>query len=1082
LPAPTFSPTDTTRLPPALAQELARLNEAQRRAVTHPDGPLLVVAGPGTGKTQLLAARVAWLLLLPDARPQEILCLTYTDAAARNLRQRLLRFIGPEAHRVAIHTFHSLGQLLIQENGAALGRHDLEPASDLETEQVLRDLLDQLPAGHPLRRDFGDVYYDLPYLKNLFQAMKREGWPPDLLLAELEQYRLSLPDDPAYQYKNPPRELREQGVQPGDVIGHRLREEEAHIERAAAAVALFEAYQVGLATRRRFDYDDMLAWATRLLHDNEPLRLRYQERFQHFLVDEFQDTNGAQSRLLYLLASYWESPSLLAVGDDDQSIFRFQGASVANVRAFTERFTQATVVVLEENYRSSGPVLTTASTLIARNRERLTFELPGGLSKALYARHPRFAALAELPQLRRYATPLHEAADVAAQLAARHQRGEWPAGGVSVIARNHGQLDTLALLLRAAGVPYVRRRPINVLDEPLALALHRVLSYLAPALRPDEQPAADAALFELLHLPALGVPPADMVRLAAGHQHHRRAAHAANRPPQPWRAWAGRALAQVAQAAELAQASPGSESGQAPALSEAGAAALGHALALVDGWLQAAASLPLPGLLERVLLETLLPAALPTAQQPEHLLAVARTLLQWGRAETRRAPYTGPADMLRMWEGLAATREGLPLEQTTGEGEAGLELLTAHGAKGMEWEHVYLLGCQQHTWRRKANNRGFRLPPSLAPLPGEASEAEEARRLFFVALTRAQAQLTLSWANLDETGKELIPCEFITELEQDGLKPQTIVVTAEVLAAARRAELAPPPPPAPVLDAKLLDELLLDFTLSATTLSAYLTCPVACYYEQILRAPVPRHEKQLFGSAAHQALEQFVRQAQQPGASFGTPDELAELFRRYFARARFELAPALFQRLSQAGPQLLRTWWEQAPVPPRPASLVVEHVVRSVLPDGVRLVGKLDRLDLATDGRHAEVLDYKTGRYDLAKDKLRPAPAAAAEAPLENWLKDARLRGGDYWRQAVFYRLLLAHDPDRRYEASTVSFEFLQPLREPGKAPRYERRRVTPTFGDEAVVLAQIAAVDAAIRRHEFGPGCGECRWCRLGG
>ncbi|MGI4835888.1 MAG: ATP-dependent helicase [Janthinobacterium lividum] len=1076
MPAPAFPHAATTRLPPALTQELARLNEAQRRAVTHPDGPLLVVAGPGTGKTQLLAARVAWLLLLPDARPQEILCLTYTDAAARNLRQRLLRFIGPEAHRVAIHTFHSLGQLLIQENGAALGRHDLEPASDLETEQVLRELLDALPAGHVLRRDFGDVYYDLPYLKNLFQVMKREGWPPARLLAELEAYRQGLPDDPTYQYKNPPRELRAQGVQPGDVIGHRLREEEAHIERAAAAVELFEAYQAGLAARRRFDYDDMLAWATRLLEGNEPLRLRYQERFQHFLVDEFQDTNGAQSRLLYLLASYWDSPSLLAVGDDDQSIFRFQGASVANVRAFTERFPQATVVVLAENYRSSAPVLATAGGLIARNRERLTFQLPG-LTKELHARHPRFAALTELPQLRRYATPLHEAADVAAQLVARHQQGAWPAGGVGVIARNHGQLDTLALLLRAAGVPYVRRRPINVLDEPLAVALHRALSYLAPALRPDELPAADAALFELLHLPALGVPPADLVRLAAGHQQHRRAAHAAGRPPQPWRAWAGRALAQVEQAA---QATLGPEPGQLPALSAAGQLALGQALALVDNWLQTAASVPLPGLLERVLLETLLPAALPTAQQPEHLLAVARTLLQWGRAETRRAPHLGPAELLRTWESLAATREGLPVEQTTGEGEAGLELLTAHGAKGLEWEHVYLLGCQQHTWRRKTHNRGFRLPPALAPLPGEASEAEEARRLFFVALTRAQAQLTLSWANLDETGKELTPCEFIAELEQDGLRPHTVVVPAEVLAAARRAELAPPPPPAPVLDPKLLDELLADFTLSATALNAYLACPVACYYEQLLRAPVPRHEKQLFGSAAHQALEQFVRLAQQPGASFGTPDELAELFRRYFARARFELAPHLFQRLSQAGPQLLRSWWEQAPMPPRPAAVVVEHVVRATLPDGVRLVGKLDRLDLAADGRRAEVLDYKTGRYDLAKDKLRPAPTAAAEAPLGVWLTDARQRGGDYWRQAVFYRLLLAHDPDRRYEASTVSFEFLQPLREPGKAPRYERRRVTPTPGDEAVVLAQIAAVDAAIRRHEFGPGCGECRWCRL--
>ncbi|RZK46190.1 MAG: ATP-dependent helicase, partial [Hymenobacter sp.] len=246
-------------LPPAFRAELARLNERQLAAVTHATEPLLVVAGPGTGKTQLLAARVAWLLLQPDVRPQEILCLTYTDAAARNMRQRLLRFIGPEAHRVAIHTFHSLGQLIIQENSAALGRHDLEAATNLDAEEVLRALLDGLPGGHPLRRDLGSAYYDLPYLQRLFQTMKREGWVPDQLLAALEEYRLSLTDDPAYLYKNPPKAERDKGILPGDVIQHKLAAEEHHIERSAAAVELFEAYQAGLAARSRFDYDDMLA-------------------------------------------------------------------------------------------------------------------------------------------------------------------------------------------------------------------------------------------------------------------------------------------------------------------------------------------------------------------------------------------------------------------------------------------------------------------------------------------------------------------------------------------------------------------------------------------------------------------------------------------------------------------------------------------------------------------------------------------------------------------------------------------------------------------------------------------------------
>ena len=1054
---------------PALAAELARLNERQQAAVTHPAGPLLVVAGPGTGKTQLLATRVAWLLGQLAAPPEEILCLTYTDAAARNLRQRLLRCAGPIAHRVAIHTFHSLGQLIIQENADRLGYHDLEPASEQEADEVLRELLDALPAGHALRRDLGDAYYDLPHLRQLFQTMKREGWAPAELLAALDAHRLGLPQDPAYRYKNPPPAQRAQGVQPGDANPHKVAEEVARLKRSVAAVGLFGQYQAGLAARRRFDYDDMLAWASGLLRDHALLRLSYQERFQHLLVDEFQDTNGAQSRLLYLLAGDGPAPNLVVVGDDDQSIFRFQGASVTNVLDFARRYPQAGVVVLEENYRSSGPVLAAAQALISHNQERLVGKLPGLPAKQLLARHPHFATVTQPPQLYRYATPLHEAADVAARLAALYHDGPWPTGGVGVLARIHGQLDQLAGLLRAAGVPFRRRRAVNVLAEPLALALHCVLRYLAAALHPHGQLDTDAALFELLHLAVFAVPPADLARLAIGHQYHRRVATAAGRPVQNWRLWADTALTDLDLfAAPLEQ----------PPLSAPGRPALSHALALLDGWVQAAVTLPLPALLERVVLGTLLPAGLTQATQPAQLLAEARTLLRWGRASARRVRTAGAAGLLATRETLAATREGLPLEPESTGGAAPLELLTAHSAKGLEWEQVWLLGCQQSAWRRKPADRGFRLPPALAAPPGDAADCEEARRLFFVALTRAQAQLTVCWATYDEAGKELAPCEFVDELYQHGIALTEAVVAPYVMAAARQAELAPPPPPAALPDAVLLDELLADFTLSVTVLNAYLACPVACYYEQILRVPTLRHEKLLFGAAVHRALEQFFQQAGQEG-SFGSADELAELFRQQFTRARYEVLGLAFQRLFYAGPELLLAWWAQARPSAHPTALV-EYRVQAELPGGLPLVGTIDRLDLHPDGYHGDVLDYKTGNPAAVAAKLRSAPPEAATSTLAEWLADPALRGGDYWRQGIFYRLLLAHDPEQPYAAASVTFDFLRPVQSPGQPPQFVRRQVAATPADEATVLAQIRAVDAAIRRHEFNTGCGQCRWCRL--
>ncbi|WP_197070521.1 ATP-dependent helicase [Hymenobacter sp. DG25B] len=592
---------DGTSPQPSFTTEFARLNARQREAVTHPDGPVLVVAGPGTGKTQLLAARVAWLLQQPDARPQEILCLTYTEAAARNMRERLLRFIGPAAHRVAIHTFHSFGQLIIGENADRLGYHELTVASELEIELLFRELLDGLPQGHLLRRDTGsDPYYEIKRLKPLLEAMNREGWSEALLAQKLEEYRLSLPLDDEYIYKVA---VKSKGANASDVNQAKLAKEEERIELTRAAIELFEPYRRALLARQRYTYDDMLGWATKLLKDDEGLLQSYQERFQHFLVDEYQDTNGAQSQLLHLLAGYWDCPSVLAVGDDDQSIYRFQGASVANVLDFTRRYPSARIVVLEENYRSSEAVLTAAGALIAHNEERLTRQLPD-IVKQLVARHPRFAASAvAAPVLRSYESPLHEAAHVAAEIVALHQSG-WPAGGGAVLVHNHDQHELLARLLTAAGVPYHRSRKVNVLTtEPLAASLHRVLTYVGAALQPDPG-VAEAALFNVLHLEALAVPPVELVRLAAGYRARHGHAHRDGvATALPWRDWAAQATTDDALA-------------QALGLSAEGRAALRQALARLDGWVQAAASQPLPALLELVCLETLLPAHLVAHPHP----------------------------------------------------------------------------------------------------------------------------------------------------------------------------------------------------------------------------------------------------------------------------------------------------------------------------------------------------------------------------------------------------------------------------------------------------------------------------------
>lgn len=174
-------PNDIQQRNEAFQQELELLNPAQRRAVEQIEGPVLVIAGPGTGKTHILASRIGRILMETDAQPHNILCLTFTDAGVQAMRKRLLQLIGPEAHRVHVFTFHSFCNSVIQANLERFGRRDLEPLSDLERVDIIRHIIDELPHRHVLKQVRGDTFFYEGHLDGLFQTMKKENWTPGLL-------------------------------------------------------------------------------------------------------------------------------------------------------------------------------------------------------------------------------------------------------------------------------------------------------------------------------------------------------------------------------------------------------------------------------------------------------------------------------------------------------------------------------------------------------------------------------------------------------------------------------------------------------------------------------------------------------------------------------------------------------------------------------------------------------------------------------------------------------------------------------------------------------------------------------------
>src|SRR5882724_1525044 len=228
-------------------EEYRKLNEQQRLAVDTTEGPVMVIAGPGTGKTQILAARIGKILLDTDVSPQNILCLTYTDAGAIAMRRRLLSFIGPDAYKVNIHTFHSFCNDIIQENLPLFEKTSLDPISDLERIQFFKILIDGFPKNHPLKRYRGDVYFEMGNLQNLFSTMKREGWTPGFVNEKIDRYLEGLPLRDEYIAKRATKEFKK-----GDLRTDKIAEEEERMNKLRAAVNEFTPFQELMRSRNRY--------------------------------------------------------------------------------------------------------------------------------------------------------------------------------------------------------------------------------------------------------------------------------------------------------------------------------------------------------------------------------------------------------------------------------------------------------------------------------------------------------------------------------------------------------------------------------------------------------------------------------------------------------------------------------------------------------------------------------------------------------------------------------------------------------------------------------------------------------------
>ncbi len=942
----------------AFQAEYAKLNEEQRTAVDTIEGPVLVIAGPGTGKTQVLAMRAANILRKTQANPGNILCLTFSTAGVKAMRDRLRGLIGPDAYGISVDTVHGFCNDVIQMHPGIFQELSAgEQLSDLERIRLVRSLLHELPVDSVLGRVTPGQDRSADVLSRISQLRKENVSPEDVRMAA-DAWEEEVQTTPTGKARDPESKAYKDDVR--------------RCVQTREFADIYEQYVAALRERHAYDYDDMILLTIRALKENDWLLASLQERYQYFLVDEFQDLNGSQHALIELLITYPttdQAPNVFVVGDDDQAIYRFQGASIKNMLSFTQKFPTAERVTLSKNYRSTQPILDAASSVIERNMERLSRieKLPKDLAAASGKKGVK-------PQFLRYGDTSLERAGIVDMLKKAHEQGT-PWKEMAVLCRTNGNVAELADILAVAGVPAV----VGAKQDLLAtLSVQRLIALL----RAVEAMDTNAMLGTALR--AMGCHPADLGAVFVGYRD------------------AGGLRAQEGERADSLRLYMHRNAATLPAN-------VREAFHALEGLHLERDAMTVTELTETLIRHAgLLP--LPEAKNADPRgLAALQSFFEFVKARTLEHAGSSLEKLLADVDQYF-TEKTLKLEYDLPHMTAdGVQLLTAHGAKGLEFDHVILSDVRDKHWGNRRKQVGVSLPDHLlfnTHVDDEKlADMEDERRLFFVAMTRARTQLTMTFPEVTRSGAELkdaVPSAFIADAGEtvveekagDGLTPiLTIAGSTLDVDAAFRAYLL---------------KRLESFELSVTALGAFLEDPQDFLWNHLLQMPKAKEAHLAYGSAVHSALE-AQNLAWKERTEF-SDRELLAAFEKHLDTKEI-LTQREKDHYSRIGLIVLERYAARHPIPPivysaeRTLKAMLPHPVDPLLP-GIPLTGKVDRIDLfELDGRRCRILDYKTGTPKRTVDAVR------AEESLMH--------------QLVFYKILADRSIGFAHDAVLFTFDFL---------------------------------------------------------
>ncbi len=867
------------------------LNKAQRRAVEHVAGPMLVLAGAGTGKTTVLVERIAALIEKGHAAPDEVLAVTYTLPGAAEVKERVAERIGPIfVSGLKTRTFHAYCNELLHAAGRGFG---VVTKEDLWV--YLRRRLRDLELQHFIRANRpGKFLTDLLTFFERCQDDLVDATAYEAYVDDVAAGRRPLPGMPAPRNAAP------------------LTREEV-VARCREIARAFRKVEEMLAADKLGTFGHMIVRAVELLRQDRVLLEEQRARARFLLIDEFQDSNIAQIELAHLLAG--DLRNVFAVGDPDQAIFRFRGATAAAFEEFLARFPDAELLPLEENQRSTRAILHCAFSTIRANPEPLGSD---GQGAPFWQRRPLESARAE--RARQQNKPWRErpvemviaptleseAADIAESIRERQKELGCRWSDFAVLYRQHAHRDTLLVEFAQRKIPVVIEG-LGVLDTPPGRDLLALLRAI--------QSGGDAvSLLRLAALPQFGID---------GKALRERMAEAGRDPK----------LEKLLESVE-------GGAGLRSALEEARRFALegDHKVISVFDFA-----------VRRFRIEA-----------PPHLLVALRGFLaEWEEKAITRSGQL--REFLQYLDYFAEAGGSLrPPAKPVGDG---VWLMTAHAAKGLEFPHVFVTRVSYRSFPSGYAPRLFEFPAELGrsrvPVHADSKELhyEEELRIFYVAVTRARDSLTLS-ARRETRGKDPVPTRYLRHLAQRKelasflwrREAREYRVDLDAAAAALASAVTPwiqMPPRIP----------LEGVPLSASAIDTYERCPLQFKIARDWNLPAEPAAPMQFGAAVHTVLHDYFGAVRQGGAR--TEKQVMAKFREEMAKGMFD-DPLQRELYEKQGVEQLSAFLAAHAAAPAPNVLDTERKFRVEI-SGVTVVGRVDRLD-QLDEQRVRIVDYKTGR------------------------------------------------------------------------------------------------------------------------